>query len=239
MGKIKLVVLAAVLAAFGLASIGAGSASATLMCVTAPEGEAVLKCPEPGKFAYGVDFIPGSHISGTLTGNATLELVGLGTVTCNESAFTLALKTNGTSNAGEGITATSFKSGGASCSAKAGASTSAVVTAENLSYDATSVTYSGVASPQGSMTVAKASGQVQYKILLQPTLMNCLYQPSEALKGTWANANGGTPSRVTFAGKTFSKVAGSHAGCPEKMRFSATYNLKAQTENKDIYVTSE
>ncbi|HWN72595.1 MAG TPA: hypothetical protein VNN15_02175 [Solirubrobacterales bacterium] len=239
MGKVKLFVLAVVLAAIGVSAIGAGSASATLMCVVAPEGEAVLKCPEPGKFAYGVDFIPGSHIAGTLTGNATLELVGSGTVTCNQSTFTLALKTNGTSKAGEGITETSFKSGGGNCTAKVGVNTAAQVVAENLSYDATSVVYEGVASPQGSMTVAKAGGQVQYKIVLLPAFLTCFYQPSEALKGSWVNANGGTQSQVTFTGKTFAKTPASAAGCPEKMRLSATYNLKAQLENKEIYVASE
>lgn len=237
MSNVKLVALAAALVALGVSLVGAGSASATLMCIEKPEGTMVLKCPEPGKFAYGVNFIPESHISGTLTGNATLELVGSGTVTCSESTFTLALKTNGTSNAGEGIMKTSFNSGkGGNCTTNVGGNTVASVTAENLSYDGTEAKYLGVNEPQGNLTIAKSGGTVQIKIVLLKTAATCIYKPNEALTGTWANASGAKQSQLTFTGKVFTKVSGS---CSMEMRFSSVYNLKAEAANKEIYITQE
>lgn len=238
MGNFKLVALAATFAAFGVSLVGAGSASATLMCIVEPEGETVLKCPEPGKWGYGVDVFPKSHIKGTLTGNATFELTGSGNVTCNESTFTMALTSNGTSKAGEGITATSFNSGGSNCTTNIGVNTAAAVTAENLSYDATTAEYLGTSAPQGRVTVVKSGGvSVQIKVALLKSGNNCIYKPEGTLTGNWNNATGGKQSQLVFTGQEFKTVSG--AGCAAKMRFSGTYNLKAEQENKEIYIAKE
>lgn len=244
MGKVKGFALTVALVAFAAMLMGAGTASATLLCTAEPKEEGgVLKCPEPGKNGYGVDFVPGSHIGGTLTGNATFESTEgtPGTVTCTESSFTAALKTGGTSAAGEGITKTLFNSnGGKPCTSNIGVNPEVEVIAENLSYDATVAEYEGVGSPQGNMTFAKAGGGVvQIKLVLLKSGFACLYQPSEALKGTWVNGKKGvSQSQLTFTAKKFAKTGGP-IGCPLKARCSGTYNLKALMGNTEIYIAKE
>lgn len=244
MGNVKTLGLTvALVACAAILMGGAGTASATLLCIQEPKKEEeVLKCPEPGKWGYGVDVFPGSAIGGTLTGKATFESIAgpTGTVTCTESTFNALLKSGGTSNAGEGVTKTTFNSNmGKRCTATIGVNSEAEVVAENLSYDATTAEYEAVASPQGNMTFAKAGGAVQIKIALPKSGENCVYQPEEALKGSWTNGKAGVnPSQLSFTTKVFKKTGGP-GGCPTKVRFSATYNLKAQPENVDIYIAKE
>lgn len=244
MGNVKTLGLTvALVACAAILMGGAGTASATLLCIQEPKAEGgVLKCPEPGKWGYGVDVFPGSAIGGTLTGKATFESIAgpTGTVTCTESTFNALLKSGGTSNAGEGVTKTTFNSNvGKRCTATIGVNSEAEVVAENLSYDATTAEYEAVAAPQGNMTFAKAGGAVQIKIALPKSGESCIYQPEAALKGSWTNGKAGVnPSQLSFTTKVFKKTGGP-AGCPTKERFSATYNLKAQPENVDIYIAKE
>lgn len=239
MGNFKLVAFAAALASFGVLLIGAGSASATMMCIAKPVGTEELTCPEAGKNGYGVDVFPKSHIGGTLTGEATLELTGSGTVSCNESTFTMALTSNGTSKAGagEGITATSFKTGGSNCTTEIGVNEFAAVTAENLSYDSTAAEYLGTGAPQGRVTIKKSSGSVQIKIVLTKSNTVCIYKPEGTLTGNWNNAAGGKQSQLVFSGAKFEKVSGE--GCTAAMRLTATYNLKAELAASEIYIAGK
>lgn len=213
--------------------IGVGTAPATMLCTSAPvEKGAELVCPE--KTWYGVDLIPEQEITGGIfTGAAWESTEGpAGTVNCWESTFIAGIKSEGGSEPGEGIMSTSFSSGGGNeCEStlNAPANPKVTVTAENLSYDGTSVVYEAIGPPQGKMTVAKAGGAVQIKMNVKAkTPYTCIYKlaAKEELVGKWANTtNGGSPpSKLTFTKVNFALSSG--AGCPMKMAFSAVYILR-------------
>ncbi|HSR94213.1 MAG TPA: hypothetical protein VLK56_05055 [Solirubrobacterales bacterium] len=232
MGGVKRFGLVVVGAIAAVLLTGAGSASATLLCTSPPvEEEKVLMCPE--KSAYGVDLIPEQEITGGLFTGAAFESTGgpAGTVTCWESVFVAGIKSEGGSEPGEGIMSTTFSSGGGNeCEStlNAPANPKVTVTAENLSYDGTSVVYEEVGPPQGKMTVAKAGGAVQIKMNVRAkTPYTCIYklQAKEELTGKWENTTvGSPPSKLTFTKVKFELSSG--AACPTKMAFSAVYILR-------------
>lgn len=241
MRDVKRLALIAVGAIFAVSLMASGSASATLVCKAEPvEEEEAWVCPEPGKNGYGVNFFPGTNIGGTLTGKATFESIegAAGVATCTESSFTAALQTNGTSKAGEGITKTSFNSGGGKECTYSLEGAPVAITAENLSYDASKAEYEGLASPEGGLTVAKGGGAVQIKMVVSTkTQFTCIYQPSEALLGNWRNGAGAVASKAEFVAKKFVRTSGGFS-CPTKMRLNAVYNLKGLFENTQIYIAS-
>jgi hypothetical protein len=240
MGRIRCFIPLVVGIAFAIVLLGAGTASATKLCSVKPEEkESKLIC-EKGK-EYGVDIKAGQTLSGTQSGNVTFESIEgePGTITCTESSFVAALKSDGTSEAGNGITSLAFNSGGGKeCGSTVPGTASAALTAENLSYDDTKAVYEGTAAPQGTLTIAKkgVGAAVQIKMVFN-TNMNCIYQPSEALSGNWTNAAGGNPSTVTFTSKKFALFNGP-AGCPKKVRLGGTYNVRGAGAI-DVYIAKE
>jgi hypothetical protein len=246
MGYAKRLSLFAAGVALVVLLMGAGSASATLVCKSKPMLEGgVLVCPE--KSAYGMDFFPETWLGGGLFNAATFtsaEGAG-GTVECNESGVILSLKMDGTSEPGEGITTTTFHSaGGNDCFSTLAGMPRVTVTPENMSYDATSVVYEQAAAPQGTLTIAKSGGipiQIKWEVHAK-TVFNCIYRllAKEPLAAKWENTNTGTPpTKATFTKVKFERTAGNVVLCPAKVNFSAEYLLKAEFEFTDVFIGKE
>ncbi|HEX6689251.1 MAG TPA: hypothetical protein VF085_11410 [Solirubrobacterales bacterium] len=246
MGGAKRLGLVVAGAALIVLLMGAGSASATLVCKSKPMLEGgVLVCPE--KSAYGMDFFPETWIAGGLFNPATFtstEGAG-GTVECTESTVILSLKMDGTSEPGEGITNTTFTAGGTDCMSTLNGGTPRVtVTPENMSYDATNVVYEQAGAPQGTLTIAKSGGipiQIKWEVRAK-TVFNCIYRllAKEPLAAKWENTNTGTPpTKATFTKVQFERTGGNMALCPGKVNFSAEYLLKAAFEGTDIFIGKE
>lgn len=231
--------LAVAVVVVGSLLLGAEGASATRLCSAKPEEKGgVLSCPMANR--YGTEIKPEQTLSATQATNVTFESIEgpTGTVTCKASTFVAALKSDGTSEAGNGITSWSFE-GGKECASTVTGTTGAAITVENLSYDATKAIYEGLGAPQGRLMVAKASGALQIKMVFNAKF-TCIYQLpgiGSELNGDYENSKEGNPSKLKFTSQKFKLTTGGMS-CPMTIRLTGTYNIKG-FGNIDVYIAKE
>jgi hypothetical protein len=233
--NLKYLGFAVTAALLAVASVGAGSASATKLCKVEPTGNP-LTCPV-GEVYKGESF---ESILETGVNAKFVRLKGglAGEVTCNESSIDGKLKEEGASPAKGGITLAEFKNGGkVTCPSTFFGKPEVEVSVLNLPYEESVATYIGVAAPQGKLEIKK-NVEIKVRVLAEPEF-SCLYRPKllTILTAELENATKTTETKAIFKGSLFELFFGG-ASCPTEIEFSATYQVRRSNPNGKLYIAN-
>jgi hypothetical protein len=214
MRSIKMLGLAAI-ALIAMAAIGAGSASATVLCGTAPEGEV---CPEGGAYPEGTT-LP-AHAE-----NVTFKELYYGAdVKCGSSDMTLSTTSQG--GEGQAVTGAVEALGFEGCETLGTPPHPCEIEGTELPY-AASFTHLAHTNGNGTLTIKSGgSGEPGFKIV-------CMGESCRFGLGAKKELPvlGGNPASLLVNQVSLKWIA----GCSTSVRWSATYKF---TEPSAVYVAS-
>jgi|GEM_PF-943663 len=197
----------------------------TVLCKVSPTlKEGVLDCPA------------GEGFSGKVAGAVAPETVATfesisgpeATVTCPEGFYVGEFNEDGTS-AGNGITTFEFglKEG---CSTTFPEEPEAIVSFENLPYDASQFVYTNPLEPQGVFSFAKSSEELQLRLQSGPS---CVYLP-HYVKGQVTN---GAPTQMSV--ESVMKIWEGEKACPAGLAMTANLTVTQSGEGLPLYIAGE
>lgn len=175
---IKMLGLAAVAASALMALVGAGSASATALCSSAPSGSP-LACPA------GTALLKGTKILGTQTKNGVLT-TSAGTITCKKSHFEDELTSEPAT--GKIVTDKTLALSFSECTTTIGGCTvKAVNVANGGAGFATEIEYLSTTAPQGAFRIVHPTTTVELVNCFLGVSAKCVYASEDTVKGSLLN----------------------------------------------------